>query len=199
MLPAVHGLGCTALAVTYRNDVEEGAPPSPDSLGHLGDAEWLDVEAAVQFALDRGARRIVLFGWSMGAAICAALLDRSPLAAHVTAVVWDAPVIDWRATLRRQARNRWLPPSLIRLVTVFTGRRVGIDFDRFDLVARPPAVRPPTLLVHSADDTAVPPGPSRALAAVAPSLGWDLRYLEVRRRWSTRRRGTPTPTRTRRR
>lgn len=179
VLPAVHALGATALVVTYRNDVEEGAPPSPDVLGHLGDAEWLDVEAAVRLALDRGARRIVLFGWSMGAAITAALLDRSPLAEHVAAVVWDAPVIDWRATLRRQARNRWLPASLIRLVTVFTNRRVGIDFDRFDLVSRPPAVRPPTLIVHSTDDTAVPPDPSRALAGRAPGWGWDLRYVEV--------------------
>ncbi|MDN5858366.1 MAG: lysophospholipase [Pseudonocardia sp.] len=179
VLPAVHALGATALVVTYRNDVEEGAPPSPDVLGHLGDTEWLDVEAAVRFALDRGARRIVLFAWSMGAAICATLLDRSPLAAHVTAVVWDAPLLDWRATLRRQARNRWLPASLIRLVTEFTRRRVGIDFDRFDVVARPPAVRPPTLVVHSSDDTIVPPGPSRALAARAPALGWDVRYLEV--------------------
>lgn len=179
VLPAVHALGCTGLAVTYRNDVAEGAPPSPDGLGHLGDTEWLDVEAAVRFALERGARRIVLYGWSMGAAITAALLERSPLAARVTALVWDAPMIDWRATLRRQARNRWLPPSLIRLVTVITRRRVGIDFDRFDLVARPPAVRPPTLMLHSTMDTAVPPGPSRALAAAAPALGWDLRYVEI--------------------
>ncbi|MGI5126627.1 alpha/beta hydrolase family protein [Pseudonocardia sp. CA-107938] len=179
VLPAVHALGCTALAVTYRNDVEEGAPASTDGLGHLGDTEWLDVEAAIRFALDRGARRVVLYGWSMGAAITAALVDRSALARHVVAMVWDAPVIDWRATLRRQARNRWLPASLIRLVTALTRRRVGIDFDRFDLLARPPAMRPPTLLVHSAMDTAVPPGPSRALAAAAPALGWDLRYLEV--------------------
>lgn len=177
VLPTLHQLGLDALVVTYRNDPE--APASPDGRYHLGDTEWLDVEAAIAFALDRGARRVVLYGWSMGAAIIAALLDRSALARHVVAVVWDAPLVDWRATLRQQARNRRLPPGLVPIAARATGRRIGIDFDRFDLRRRPPAVRPPTLLVHSTDDTAVPVAPSRALAAAAPELGWPMTYVEV--------------------
>ncbi|MBC8093883.1 MAG: prolyl oligopeptidase family serine peptidase, partial [Pseudonocardia sp.] len=58
-------------------------------------------------------------------------------------------------------------------------RRIAIDFDRFDLRRRPPAVRPPTLVLHSTEDTAVPVSASRALAAAAPSLGWTMRYVEV--------------------
>jgi fermentation-respiration switch protein FrsA (DUF1100 family) len=115
----------------------------------------------------------------MGAAIVGALLDRSAEAAAVAAVVWDAPLVDWRATLRLQARNRRLPGWLIPATTAITSRRIGIDFDRFDLLSRPPAVRPPTLVVHSSDDTAVPVAPSRALAAAAPRLDWPMRYLEV--------------------
>jgi len=177
VLPALHRAGHPALVVTYRNDPE--APASPDGHYHLGDTEWMDVEAAVAWARGHGARRIVLFGWSMGGAIIGAFLDRSAAAAAVAAVIWDAPLVDWRATLRRQARNRWLPPGLTPLATAVTRRRIGIDFDRFDLVRRPPAVRPPTLLVHSSEDTAVPVGPSRALAAAAPALSWPIRYLEV--------------------
>jgi fermentation-respiration switch protein FrsA (DUF1100 family) len=60
-----------------------------------------------------------------------------------------------------------------------TSRRIGIDFDRFDLRRRPPATRPPTLVIHSSADTAVPVAASRALAAAAPELGWPMRYLEV--------------------
>ena len=88
-------------------------------------------------------------------------------------------LLDWRATLRRQARNRWLPPGLTPLATTVTRRRIGIDFDRFDLLSRPPAVRPPTLIVHSTEDTVVPVGPSRRLAAVAPRLDWPIRFREV--------------------
>jgi uncharacterized protein len=177
VLPALHGCGFPVLVASYRNDVE--APPSPDGLYHLGDTEWRDVEAAVEFALGRGARQLVLFGWSMGAAITAAFLDRSPHRDLVAAAVWDAPLVDWRATLRQQARNRRLPSWLTAFATVITSRRIGIDFDRFDLRRRPPAVRPPTLMVHTADDTAVPVAPSRALAAVAPALGWPMEYREV--------------------
>lgn len=177
VLPALHRRGHPVLAVTYRNDAE--APRSPDGLYHLGDTEWCDVEAAVGWARERGARRIVLFGWSMGGAIIAAFLDRSTAASTVAAVVWDAPLVDWRATLRLHARLRRLPPGLTPLATAVTSRRIGIDFDRFDLRRRPPAVRPPTLIVHSDEDTAVPVGPSRALAAAASGLDWPIRYLEV--------------------
>lgn len=177
ILPALHALGHPQLVISYRNDV--GAPPSPDGRYHLGDTEWEDVEAAVRYAVGRGARRIVLFGWSMGGAVTGAFLGRSAEAARVAAVVWDAPLLDWRATLRQQARNRRLPPGLSPLASVVTSRRIGIDFDRFDLARHPPAVRPPTLVVHSTGDTSVPVTVSRALAAAAPELGWPLRYLEV--------------------
>lgn len=177
VLPALHRSGHPVLVASYRNDA--AAPPSPDRRDHLGDTEWEDVEAAVRYALGRGARRIVLFGYSMGGAITAAFLDRSPLARYVAAVVWDAPLVDWRATLRQQARNRRLPPGLTPLATSITSRRIGIDFDRFDLRRCPPAVRPPTLVVHGTEDTVVPVAASRALATAAPELGWPLRYLEV--------------------
>jgi fermentation-respiration switch protein FrsA (DUF1100 family) len=177
VLPALHARGHPQLVVTYRNDV--GAPASPDGYNHLGDTEWEDVAAAIRYALDRGARRVVLFGWSMGGAVTGALLDRSPEAAAVAAVIWDAPLVDWHATLRQQARNRRLPPGLSPLASLVASRRIGIDFDRFDLRRHPPTVRPPTLVVHSTGDTAVPASASRALVAAAPELSWPMRYLEV--------------------
>ncbi len=177
MLPALHARGHPLLVISYRND--EDAPPSPDGHYHLGDTEWEDVEAAVRYAVDRGARRIVLFGWSMGGAITGAFLDRSPMRR-----AWPP----WSGTRRwstggpRCASRRatgGCRPGCSPLATAVTSRRIGIDFDRFDLLRRPPAVRPPTLLVHSTGDTAVPVAASRALAAAAPALGWPLRYLEV--------------------
>ena len=69
-----------------------------------------------------------------------------------------------------QASNRHLPTPLVGPALAFTGRRIGIDVDRFDLLRNPPAVRPPTLVVHSDADTAVPVTTSRALAAAADRL-----------------------------
>lgn len=179
VLPVPHRLGHPGLAISYRNDV--GAPASPDGHYHLGDTEWQDLAAAVEYALANGATGLVLYGWSMGAAITGAFLNRAPdaLVSPVRAVVWDSPMLDWRATLRLQASRRHLPPGLTPLATAVTRRRIGIDFDQFDLVRNPPARRPPTLLFHGDADTAVPVRTSRALAAEARRLGWPLRYVEV--------------------
>ncbi|OLL75114.1 Secreted protein [Pseudonocardia sp. Ae168_Ps1] len=176
MLPALHAAGLTSLVVSYRGDGT--APAAPDGRSHLGDTEWEDVAAAAAYAVVHGARRLVLVGWSMGAAVGGAFLDRSAHAGRVAAVVWDAPLLDWRRRLRRQARNRALPPSLAGLAALLTERRIGIDLDRFDLVRNPPAVRPPTLLLHSDADTAVPVELSRDLATTAPARGWPVTYRE---------------------
>lgn len=176
ILPALRAAGLHQLVLSYRGDGT--APPSPDGRSHLGDTEWRDVAAAAEYARSAGAGGLVLVGWSMGAAVCGAFLDRAPAAADVTAVVWDAPLLDWRRTLRRQAANRGLPPSLAGVAAALTERRIGIDLDRFDLIRRPPGIRPPTLLLHSDGDTAVPVSLSRDLAAVAPRLGWPVTYRE---------------------
>jgi hypothetical protein len=178
--------------LTYRNDPE--APASPDGHYHLGDTEWLDVEAALHHALANGAAAGAR-GWSMGAAITGALLDRSPLAPRVAAVR-DAPLLDWRATLRQQARIRRIPPALTGLTAGFTRRRIGIDFDRFDLRRRPPAVRPPTLMIHRWRYRGARPARPRAGRRRARvGMADDLPRGAGGR--GTPRRGTPTPPPTR--
>ncbi|HEV7742511.1 MAG TPA: alpha/beta hydrolase, partial [Pseudolysinimonas sp.] len=61
-----HAAGYTSLIVSYRNDGD--APRSHDYRYALGDREWQDIEAAMQYAVDHGARELVLMGWSMGGA-----------------------------------------------------------------------------------------------------------------------------------
>jgi uncharacterized protein len=167
-LRALHGAGMPVLVPTYRNDV--GAPASPDGVDHLGGTEWQDVDAAVRWALDHGARDVVLGGWSMGGAVVLQVADRSDVKDRIRALVLDSPVVDWRDVLDHQADLRGLPRAETALAVWTAERRFGLDIDRLDWVARAGELRVPTLLVHSDADDYVPDGPSKALAAARPDL-----------------------------
>lgn len=152
-------LGLSQLVVSWRNDGVAGR--SVDSLYHLGDTEWRDLEAAAGWALDHGARRLILYGFSMGASIIGAFCGRSKLAGAAAAIVLDAPVLDWRAVLRHAAHRRGLPPSLARVTAWVAERRVGIDLDDLDVLRLPQGLGLPTLIFHGTQDQLVPPGTSR--------------------------------------
>jgi alpha-beta hydrolase superfamily lysophospholipase len=182
-LPMLHGLGVPALVVSYRNDID--ALSSPGGRYQLGDVEWRDVEAAVEYALGNGAEDVVLFGWSMGGAIALQLASRSPVADRISGLVLDAPVLDWRDVMRFHARANRVPSRIGRmsegvLESPRRRRLAGIDepvsLDRLDWVSRAAELSLPVLIVHSEDDEFVPNGPSRRLAAERPDL---VTYLPV--------------------
>ncbi|MCI2238953.1 alpha/beta hydrolase [Paenibacillus sp. TRM 82003] len=176
-LPPLRALGLTCLVPAYRNDAD--APSSPARRYGLGDTEWHDVEAACRYALERGARRLVLVGWSMGGAIVLQLVARSPLAGQVAAVVLDGPVLDWYDVLDHQARRHRLPVPLGRYGLSLLGHPLGrrlvgldgpVDLRRMDWVGRARELEPPVLLLHSDADDYVPSGPSARLAEARPDL-----------------------------
>jgi alpha-beta hydrolase superfamily lysophospholipase len=176
-IPSFHDAGYTSLVVSYRNDGE--APRSPDYRYALGDREWLDVEAAMRYALAHGAEEIVLVGWSMGGATVLQALTRSAYRESVTGVVLESPVVDWIAALDFQVRLRRLP-VLIRAGVVllfrhpwggfFTGLAEPLDIDRMDFVTRAKELDRPILILHSEDDGFVPSTASRALAVARPDI-----------------------------
>lgn len=173
---AMHRAGLPVLVVSYRNDL--GAPRSPDGLLHLGASEWRDVESAVRTAQSGGARRVVLYGGSMGGAVVTQFLTHSALRATVTAAVLENPVASpWRANAWQLTR-RHLPAAVARLSDEITDRRAGIDVRRIDMLDHPPPVRPPTLLLHGDADQSMPVTISRELAAAAPRLRWPIQYAE---------------------
>jgi pimeloyl-ACP methyl ester carboxylesterase len=176
-VPVLHDLGYSVLIPTYRNDV--GAPPSPDGRYNLGLSEWRDCEAALLYAVDRGASEIVVFGWSMGGAIILQTLDRSWLSDRVDAVVLDAPVIDWADVLRHHGALNRIPGPIGSLSRTLIGhswarRLVGvhepIDVALTNWENRSGELKHRTLLIHSLDDEFVPAGPSISLAAKRPDL-----------------------------
>jgi len=176
-VPVLHELGFTCLIPMYRNDL--GAPSSSDGRYSLGLSEWRDLEAAILYAVDAGAREIVLFGWSMGGAIVLQTLDRSWLSDRVNAVVLDAPVIDWADVLRHHGVLHKIPGPIRSLSRTLIGRRwarrlVGvhepIDVALTNWEHRSDELKHRMLLIHSLDDEFVPAGPSVSLAAKRPDL-----------------------------
>ena len=169
--------GFASLIVSYRNDGD--APRSDDYRYALGDREWLDVEAAMRYALAHGAEELVLMGWSMGGATVLQALTRSVFGDKVIGVVLESPVVDWIATLDFQVELRRLPTVIrIGVLTlfkhhwggIFTGLAEPLDLERLDFVRRAQELDRPVLILHSDDDGFVPSTASRALAVARPDI-----------------------------
>ena len=127
----------------------------------------------------RGAKNVVLFGWSMGGAIALQAASRGRNRRYVTSLVLDGPVVDWVNVLDGQAKKNLLPTPIAKLTLEMitqpwarpiTGLETPLDLDRMDWVTRAAELDVPVLLIHSDDDEFVPSGPSHALASVRRDL-----------------------------
>lgn len=174
-LEATQQLGISTLHMSYRNDEE--AAPSDDGRYGLGFTEWRDVEVAIDFALNHGAEKVILFGWSMGGAIVLQAADRAYNKSAVLAMVLDGPAVDWLDLISYHSSENKLPRRLGKLGTlmiskpmlnVFTGLKKPIRLERLSWLRRAHEIKVPTLIVHSVDDTYVPVEPSRKLARKSP-------------------------------
>ena len=174
VIDGVHRAGFPALAVTYRNDL--GAARDPSGYHQYGQTEWRDLEAAVRWSLAHGARSIVLVGQSMGGSIVAAFLGRSPLAADVTRVVLDAPMLDLRAVVRYQVDRhvvpmlRRVPAPLIWATERVASARFGVDWPAASYLGEAAWLKVPALVTHGDDDPRVPISTSLRLQRLKTSL-----------------------------
>lgn len=170
-------LGLDSLLVSYRNDGL--APSALDGRYGLGSTEWRDVEAAIGYALDHGAREVVLFGWSMGGAISLQAADLSKHRQRIRALVLDAPVINWVNVMAHHAQVNRIPYNVGRYGQLMLGHPLGrrltglaapVNLKAMDWEARAVELRTPTLLIHSVDDEYVPFEPSASLAEKNPDM-----------------------------
>lgn len=160
---AFSSLGFTSLVPTFRSDAEVSPPQAESS--HLGQTEWRDVDSAVSYAVARGARRIILSGWSMGGTIALLTAERSAHRDRIVGLVLVGPVTSWRKAISAGAVRAGVPaigaglvmrllqaPSFARML----GLEEPIDFDALDWVDVPNRVKVPTLVLHSTADLEVP-------------------------------------------
>jgi pimeloyl-ACP methyl ester carboxylesterase len=164
VLPSVSALlpnGVMSLVPSWRGDSE--GPSTVSGGSSLGQEEWRDVEAALEFAVASGARSIVLVGWSMGAMIATLLLQNSRLSDRVTGLVMVAPVTSWRTVVAHAVRAARLPaivgalvegilrtPGLCRLA----GLAAPVRLAALDSAAA--RVTVPTLVIHNPGDPTAP-------------------------------------------
>ncbi|WES65415.1 alpha/beta fold hydrolase [Microbacter sp. GSS18] len=186
-VPVFHALGITSLVVSYRNDGE--APRSRAGTYTLGATEWRDVDAAVGFARRRGARRVILMGWSMGGAIALQLSLHSAHRDTIAGLILESPVVDWRVVLGYQAGLMHVPATVTSLAiralksdwaSPLAGAGAPIPFERLDIVARAGELRHPILILHSDDDGFVPSDASHDLVVARPDLV-EMKVFDVAR------------------
>ncbi|MFD7643761.1 alpha/beta fold hydrolase [Kitasatospora sp. NPDC059795] len=168
VLPLLHTLRMPSLTITYRGDA--GAPASPDGLGHFGETEWQDVDAAIRAALDHGAGRVVLCGWSMGATIALSTAARSAWRERIAGLVLDSPVLDWSESVRRAAAHAGASPMLAELGALSAQGRTGVDLAGFARIGSGADLPAPALLLQSPDDPISPWAAAQRLADERPDL-----------------------------
>ncbi|ARQ71413.1 alpha/beta hydrolase [Streptomyces marincola] len=168
LLPFLHEQRFPVLVPGHRGDA--GTPRPREGVHRLGAAEWHDADAALRFAARRGARRVVLYGWSTGGAMALRTATRSALRGLVVGLVLDSPVLDPAATLHALAVRRGVPGRLVPLALGAARGGFGLDLDD-----RPPGqplgaggAPVPVLILHGPADTIAPWRASRELAARHP-------------------------------
>jgi pimeloyl-ACP methyl ester carboxylesterase len=165
--------GTPVLAITYRGDV--GAPKEPSGRLQYGRTEWKDLEAAVDWALQQGARNVVLVGESMGGAIVASFLERSTRRSVVSGIILDSPMLSLSAVVENGARTalpggRAAPGSVVWAAKEIATRRYDVDWKAVDYLDNTDWLRIRALVLHGSDDTVVPLSVSQQLKRAKPAL-----------------------------
>lgn len=169
--------GYTSLVISYRADGE--GPGVDNGRSMLGFTEADDAAAAIEYATRHGARQIVLFGWSMGAAIALQLAHHPSYRRSIAGLVLDSPVLDWTEVIKANCTRSGLPAAAgslaipwltLRPLARIVGLPESIPLRSFDWTVRAEELTAPTLILHGTRDDSVPIQLSQALRDSRPGL-----------------------------
>ena len=169
---AISDTGYPILVIRYRNDPD--SPETGDSRILMGQDEYEDVMAAVDYALENGASDVVVYGASMGGAMTLSYAMEEPRDV-VRGLILEAPGADLREIVELRSGEAlpvggFIGDSMLAAGRLMTTIRTGIDFDTVDYVERADELGVPILLLHGVDDTTVPIEIGQALASARPDL-----------------------------
>ncbi|AYY12867.1 alpha/beta fold hydrolase [Actinobacteria bacterium YIM 96077] len=167
LVPAIHQLGYPQLSISYRND--DDAPSDSDGEYGLGWTESEDLAAAVAHARERGARDVVLVGYSMGGAVVGNYL-RVHGETGIAGLIYDSPVLSWADVLAHESANRNLPGFAAHVASAVVRVRTGIDLGAMDQIRNADDASVPVLLFHGSADPTVPARSSDEYAAARPDI-----------------------------
>lgn len=169
MVKTLHDAGLPVLMITYRNDVD--APRSADGLYSFGLGEWPDLQAAVDYAVSRGAGQVVIAAESMGAGITGQYLLRGNNRERVVGLALDAPALDFPAVIYAGGKRYWVPLSdYVAGAALELWHFVRADLREavsLDTVAKFPG---PVFVAHGTRDPLVPFAISERLVEKRPDI-----------------------------
>ncbi len=166
--------GIDSLVIELRNDPE--APADPSGLYRFGRTEWQEIEGAVGYAMDHGAKNVILAGYSTGATGEMAFLDESDLADNVVAVFFDSPNLDFGRAVKVEASDTALipglpltvPNSLTATAMAIADLRFDVGWEEINYVDDGATLTVPTLVIHGDEDGTVPLSVSEDFATANP-------------------------------
>lgn len=159
-----HQLGFPILAVTYRNDA--GAPASLDRRSHLGLTESHDLDAAVGYALDHGASKVIIEGFSLGGTLALLAADNGLHRSAIAGLVLDSPMLSWHDTLAFATGSSWTAD----FTCMGLSWRVGDVCGQITEGRLAAAIRLPTLLIQGGADRVVPTAAAVRVRSLRPAL-----------------------------
>jgi len=166
IIPALQKAQTSILVITYQNDPET----NPSKNGYYGfGKEWPDLEIAVQYALEQGAKNIILYGFSMGGAISLSFMRESPYASSVVGLILDAPVISFESIVNHGIAERNVPQFIGKIGKWVATLRFRIPWQWLDYHKIATSLEIPILIFHGANDKLAPIQESEKLALENPT------------------------------